>query len=74
VIAHRLSTIRGAKRIIALQDGKVVEEGNHAELLAKDGVYARLYKMAYEAEASAEAAGGDGHVPEEVPLRVRKAT
>ncbi len=73
VIAHRLSTIRGAKRIIALQDGKIVEEGNHDELLAKDGVYARLYKMTYEAEASAEAAGGDGHVQQEVPQRVPKA-
>jgi len=69
VIAHRLSTIRGAKRIIALQDGQIVEEGSHADLLAKDGVYARLYKMTYEAEA----AGGDGHVPEAVPQRVRRA-
>ena len=43
VIAHRLSTIERASRIIALSSGKKVEEGSHNELLAKDGVYTRLY-------------------------------
>jgi ATP-binding cassette, subfamily B, multidrug efflux pump len=57
VIAHRLSTIRGAKRIIALQDGLIAEEGTHDELLVKNGVYARLYKMTYESEL----VGGTGH-------------
>jgi ATP-binding cassette subfamily B protein len=47
VIAHRLATIRGADRIIVLQDGKVVEQGNHDELMAYDGLYSRLYSMNY---------------------------
>jgi ATP-binding cassette subfamily B protein len=42
VIAHRLSTVRGADRIIVMERGKLVEEGNHAELLALGGYYARL--------------------------------
>jgi ATP-binding cassette subfamily B protein len=47
VIAHRLATIRGADRIIVLQDGKVIEEGNHAQLMERGGLYARLYSMNY---------------------------
>lgn len=47
VIAHRLATIRGADRIIVLQNGEVVESGNHHELMAKKGLYARLYTMNY---------------------------
>ena len=45
VIAHRLSTIERADRIIALAHGHKQEEGSHAELLAHDGLYARLYRM-----------------------------
>src|SRR5690606_25459638 len=47
VIAHRLATIRGADRIIVLQNGELVEQGNHDQLMAKGGLYARLYNMNY---------------------------
>ena len=47
VIAHRLATIRGCDRIIVLQDGKIFEEGNHDELMQKNGLYAHLYSLNY---------------------------
>jgi ATP-binding cassette subfamily B multidrug efflux pump len=47
VIAHRLATIRGADRILVLQDGRIVETGNHQELLAMKGLYHRLHLMNY---------------------------
>jgi ATP-binding cassette subfamily B protein len=45
IIAHRLSTIRGADRILVLDGGAVAEEGTHAELLARGGLYARFYSI-----------------------------
>lgn len=47
VIAHRLATIRGADRIIVLQNGEKIEEGNHDQLMALGGLYSRLYNMNY---------------------------
>lgn len=47
VIAHRLATIRGADRIIVLQNGEKIEEGNHDQLMELGGLYARLYNMNY---------------------------
>jgi ABC-type multidrug transport system fused ATPase/permease subunit len=44
VIAHRLSTIRGASRIVVLANGRIVEQGTHAELLAAGGAYSELYR------------------------------
>jgi len=56
VIAHRLSTIQDVDRIHVLHHGRVVEEGRHEELLARRGVYHRLYRLQYEAQARSAAA------------------
>ena len=45
IIAHRLATVRHADRIIVLQDGRIVEQGTHTELLTREGLYHRLHAM-----------------------------
>jgi subfamily B ATP-binding cassette protein MsbA len=69
IIAHRLSTVRRADRLLVLDQGRIVEEGTHAELLARGELYARLYARQFrdddarpvdllsDAEATVEAAG-----------------
>jgi len=47
IIAHRLSTVANADRILVINDGRIVEEGNHSELLAQGGLYRRLYEMQF---------------------------
>ena len=49
VIAHRLATVLKADRILVLDGGQIVEEGTHASLIAKDGIYARLARLQFEA-------------------------
>jgi len=49
VIAHRLSTVRGADQILVVDDGRIVERGRHAELLARGGLYADLYETQFAA-------------------------
>ncbi|MCR5792930.1 MAG: ABC transporter ATP-binding protein/permease [Lachnospiraceae bacterium] len=53
VIAHRLSTIKDADMILVMKDGDIIEQGNHEELLAKQGFYADLYNSQFESSAIA---------------------
>jgi ABC-type multidrug transport system fused ATPase/permease subunit len=47
IIAHRLSTIRKADRIIVLENGRIVETGNHKQLLANEGLYSSLHQIQF---------------------------
>lgn len=52
VIAHRLSTVERANSIIVLSKGHIIEQGNHADLLAQNGMYAQLYRLQFEQDES----------------------
>nr|WP_239022403.1 ABC transporter ATP-binding protein [Raineyella fluvialis] len=56
VIAHRLSTIRDADTILVMEHGSIVEQGNHQELLAREGAYYRLYRSQFEGAIEQEVA------------------
>ena len=58
VIAHRLSTVRNADLILVVDDGKIIERGKHAELLAKKGHYYHLYTRQFEEEQTSSVLGG----------------
>ncbi|NDA81436.1 MAG: ATP-binding cassette domain-containing protein, partial [Actinobacteria bacterium] len=53
VIAHRLSTVERADKIVVLENGQIVEQGTHRELLSIDGYYSKLYKLQFEKDLSA---------------------
>lgn len=67
VISHRLSLVRGADRILVMDAGRIVEQGSHAELLARSGAYAAMYRLQVgagtEAPAVREAAEGSDGAP-----------
>jgi len=58
VIAHRLATVLKADRIVVMDEGRIVATGKHADLVAQDGLYARLAKLQFEADPAAAAADG----------------
>ncbi len=49
VIAHRLSTVKDANRILVLQDGRIIQDGRHDDLIKQPGMYARLYELQFNA-------------------------
>ena len=48
IIAHRLSTIKNADLILVMKNGNIIEQGNHEQLMAKNGAYAELYNSQFE--------------------------
>jgi len=60
IIAHRLSTIRNADRILVIDNGRVIEEGSHKQLIARQGVYYQLYTNQFREEQGREILKGKG--------------
>ncbi|WP_282073136.1 hypothetical protein, partial [Janibacter hoylei] len=56
VIAHRLATIRSADRIIVMDDGHIVEQGDHASLITENGLYAKLAELQFNGAEQSKAA------------------
>jgi len=52
VIAHRLATVRAADRIVVMDAGRIIEEGTHAALTRRDGLYSRLARLQFEDRAA----------------------
>ncbi len=74
VIAHRLNTIRDAGRIIVLDEGKVVEQGTHAELTTNNGLYARMWAVHTEADGWALGRGGENSPAEAAGAEPQEVT
>jgi len=62
VIAHRLSTIRNADRVVVIEDGTIVEQGTHDELIARRGAYHRLYLSQFRGQTNGPLESANGRM------------
>ncbi len=54
MIAHRLSTVQNADKIVVIEKGRVIEEGKHEDLLAREGAYYRLYTRTFQTQVEGQ--------------------